>query len=135
MNIEGIDIAVPMLEEQGSITAIDVLAILDENNNPLRIYDADIKTSHQYNKILYSGSNELSKKIISQSCAIYEFIGGHDFGRSDFKISMDGIPYFLEMAPLPSVGAYSSFCKCANLKGISCEEIYRRILESAQNRY
>lgn len=124
-----------MLEKDNQIYGLDVLSILDANGANLKLYDAEIKSSRNCIRTIYNGPCDKKNNLIESSCKIFKYMNGHDFGRADFRISTQGIPYFLEMAPLPSLAQNGSFCQCAQLCDYTLEYIFRSIIESSLNRY
>lgn len=133
--IDGDEITVPMLEDENGLYAVGVLSILDTNGQPLRLYDASIKTSHKYIKQLSKLPEKVNVLAAQYSCDIYSLIQGRGYGRADFRISSDGTPYFLEMAPLPLLAPYSSFNLCTTAVGMSDENVLQQIIKSACKHY
>ena len=133
--IKGDEITVPLLENEEGIYAVGVLSILDEQGKALKLYDANIKTSHTYQKVLSTLPDKINETVKKYSCKIYSCLQGQGYGRADFRISEDGTPYFLEMAPLPLLAPYSSFNRCAVLKGMGSEEVFQQIVQAACRKY
>lgn len=133
--IEGDEVTVPILENENGLYAVGVLSILTADGNPIPLYDASIKTSHRYIKQLSVLPEEINIKVSQYSCDIYSFLQGRGYGRADFRISRDGTPYFLEMAPLPLLAPYSSFNLCTSLVGMSDENVLSQIIQSACRQY
>jgi len=76
------------------------------------------------------------EKIADASLKIYKVLGCHDFARIDFRVGYDGIPYFLEINPLPGLNPRSSDLPIiANMKGLDFNELISGILDAALNRY
>ena len=133
--IKGDEVTVPMLENEQGLYAVGALSILDAKGKPIELYDANIKTSHTYQKRLSTLPREVNEAVESYSCRLYAFLQGQGYGRADFRIAEDGTPYFLEMAPLPLLAPYSSFNLCTSLKGMSNEEVFQQIIQAACRRY
>ena len=133
--IEGDEVTVPLLENEKGIYAVDVLSILTVGGKPIPLYDASIKTAHTYKKQLSTLSPQINDKVKEYSCSIFSFMQGNGYGRADFRISEEGIPYFLEMAPLPLLAPYSSFNLCTSLVGMTDEEVLLQIIQSACKKY
>jgi len=67
---------------------------------------------------------------------IYSVLGVRDLARIDFRIAADGIPYFLEINPLPGLNPKSGdIVLMAGLAGWSYEKLISSILSSALRRY
>lgn len=133
--IEGDEVTVPLLENDKGIYAVDVLSILTMDGKPIPLYDASIKTTHRYQKQLSVLPSYINDIVKEYSCSIFSFMQGNGYGRADFRISKEGVPYFLEMAPLPLLAPYSSFNICTSLKGMTDEDILVQILQSACKKY
>jgi len=80
-------------------------------------------------------SDNLKKKISELAVKTYNAIECRDFGRIDFRVDEKGIPYVLEINPLPSLSTEDVFMLIAKNIGISYEEIIGRILKTALTRY
>ena len=133
--IKGDEVTVPILENKQGLYAVGVLSILDAQGMPIRLYDANIKTSHTYQKRLSTLPKEVNEAVKKYSCKLYSFLQGRGYGRADFRIAEDGTPYFLEMAPLPLLAPYSSFNLCTSLKGMTNEEVFQQIIQAACRKY
>ena len=133
--IKGDEVTVPILENEHGLYAVGVLSILDSQGQQIKLYDANIKTSHTYQKQLSTLSDEINRKVEEYSCKIYSFLQGQGYGRADFRIASDGTPYFLEIAPLPLLAPYSSFNLCTSLKNISNEDVLQQIVQNACRKY
>ncbi|MDD5079972.1 MAG: ATP-grasp domain-containing protein [Candidatus Omnitrophica bacterium] len=80
-------------------------------------------------------SDSLKKKIMEQAIKTYNAIECRDFGRVDFRVDEKGVPYVLEINPLPSLSTEDVFMLVAKNIGISYEAIIGRILKAAISRY
>jgi len=77
----------------------------------------------------------LKKKISEMAVKTYNAIECRDFGRVDFRVDEKGVPYVLEINPLPSLSTEDVFMLIAKNIGISYGEIIGRILKAALTRY
>jgi D-alanine-D-alanine ligase len=65
----------------------------------------------------------------------YQVLGGRDVGRLDFRLR-DGIPYFLEMNPLPGLNPESSdLVILARLRGWTYAQLIEAIWQAAADRW
>jgi len=80
-------------------------------------------------------SDSLKKKISELAIKTYNAIECRDFGRVDFRVDEKGVPYVLEINPLPSLSTEDVFMLIAKNIGISYDEIIGRILKAALTRY
>ena len=70
------------------------------------------------------------------ACRVFEALGCRDMARVDFRVSSDGIPYFLEINPLPGLSPYySTFPVQARAAGISPEDIVHQLIRNALTRH
>lgn len=79
---------------------------------------------------------ELYKSIIDISLKVYKTLKCRDLARLDIRVSKDGIPYVLEVNPLPDLDPKEgNFPSMAMAKGISYEDLIARILKAGILRY
>jgi len=74
-------------------------------------------------------------KITQSSLRAFQVLGCRDFARLDFRVNSKGIPYFLEINPLPGLGDYSDLVIMALKRGWSYEALIGAILNAARERY
>ena len=81
-------------------------------------------------------SSDVAADIKKTAEEIYRIIGCRDYARIDFRLSPDGLIYFLEVNPLPGLTpGYSDYPMIAGFCGIDYNTIVQRILETALARY
>jgi len=79
---------------------------------------------------------KIEEKLVRTAKKIYESLSCKDFSRIDFRVSMDGEVFFLEINPLPGLApGYSDFPMIGEFHGISYEELIKMVLNSALKRY
>lgn len=70
------------------------------------------------------------------SAKIFRALGCRDLARIDFRLSRDGVPYFIEINPLPGLApGYSDYPMLAGFCGVGYGDLILRILRSAMERY
>ncbi len=75
------------------------------------------------------------KEITNSSLKIFEALGCRDFARLDFKLSSEGVPYFLEINPLAGLNPKSSDMPImANKLGWTYQALISAILNAALQR-
>lgn len=74
-------------------------------------------------------------RIKAYSLNVFNTLGCRDFARIDFRISRDGIPFFLEINPLPGLGTYSDLIIMAIKMGLTHEGLIGNVLDAALERY
>lgn len=75
---------------------------------------------------------ELTQLLQQYGQKIYQTLGCEGVARSDFMISSDGTPYFLEINTLPGMTSTSLVPKAARASGISFEDLVEKTLQSAR---
>ncbi|MBX2822089.1 MAG: D-alanine--D-alanine ligase [Rhodothermaceae bacterium] len=63
-------------------------------------------------------TNELEDQLKEESLGIYNKLECNDFARIDFRVDGDGVPWFLEINPLPTFAPDGTFAILAELMGI-----------------
>jgi D-alanine-D-alanine ligase len=75
------------------------------------------------------------ERIAVSSLKAFAALGCRDFARLDFRVSPEGVPYFLEINPLPGLGNYSDLVIIAMKMGLTYEELIAAVLDAALKRY
>jgi D-alanine-D-alanine ligase len=103
------------------------------------IYSLEIK--RDWEKLVdYECPAKLDKGILVYleefSLKAFKVLECRDFARVDFRVSSEGLPYFLEINPLAGLNPHSSdLCIMGRLVGLSYSDLISRILNSALKRY
>jgi D-alanine-D-alanine ligase len=71
---------------------------------------------------------ELAARIQKTAKRIYRTLDLQGYARIDFRLSADGIPYFLEANPNPEIAESQEFAAAALLDGLSYPELLHRIV-------
>jgi D-alanine-D-alanine ligase len=73
---------------------------------------------------------------VDSSLKVFEVLGCRDFARLDFRLNSEGLPYFLEINPLPGLNPESSDLPImASKMGWSYDHLISAILSAALERY
>lgn len=81
-------------------------------------------------------TEEESRKVIDVALRAHSLIGCVDFSRIDIRLSKDGIPYVLEVNPLPGLDPKdSNLPYIAERAGLSYADLINKILELALERH
>ncbi len=80
-------------------------------------------------------SRALEKKIKEVALQAYKAVECRDFGRVDIRVNKHGVPYVLEINPLPSLSTEDVFMVVAKQMKTSYNDIINRILNYALERY
>src|SRR4030095_4073637 len=71
---------------------------------------------------------ELHARIQRQAKRIYRALGLDGYARIDFRLSADGIPYFIEANPNPEIAKSQEFATAARYDGLDYTNLLHRIL-------
>lgn len=71
---------------------------------------------------------ELAARIQRAAKRIYRTLGLDGYARIDFRLSADGIPYFIEANPNPEIAMSQEFATAAQHDGLSYPDLLHRIL-------
>jgi D-alanine-D-alanine ligase len=77
----------------------------------------------------------VTQDVLADALAVFHALGCRDVARADFRIR-DGVPYFLEINPLPGLNPESGdLCYLAYRVGLTHAELVKQILDAALTRY
>ena len=117
---------------------LGVMRILPKRKDEHFIYSLEVKRDY-LNLVEYECPALLGEKILDEisdsSLKVFKALGCRDFARVDFRVSPKGIPYFLEINPLPGLGTYSDLVIMAIRMGWTHEELIGAVLDAALERY
>jgi D-alanine-D-alanine ligase len=71
---------------------------------------------------------ELSARIQGIAKRIYRTLGLDGYARIDFRLSADGVPYFIEANPNPEIAKSQEFATAARHDGLDYPDLLHRIL-------
>jgi D-alanine-D-alanine ligase len=135
--IDGEEVTVGII---GNFTpkVLGIMRLIPKKGSKRFIYSLEVKRDWE-NQVEYECPAQLeestSDRIIQSSLRAFKVLGCRDFARLDFRISQQGIPYFLEINPLPGLGNYSDLVFIAIKQGRSYESLVQAILGAALERY
>jgi len=117
---------------------IGIMRVLPRQKTDYFVYSLEVKRDWKalvdyecpagYNKTV-------SDNIAVSSLRAFKYLECRDFARIDYRISADGIPYFIEINPLPGLGDYSDLVIMAIKMGWSHEALIQAVLNTALERY
>ena len=74
---------------------------------------------------------EVVRAVEAAALTVFDALGCRDVARADFRVR-DGVPYFLEINPLPGLNPESSdLCYLAYRVGLTYPELIGMILDAA----
>ena len=102
------------------------------------IYSLEVKRDYQ-KLVEYECPAHLEERVLEKigylSQRVYHTLQCRDFARIDFRINSRGLPYFIEINPLPGLGTYSDLVIMAVKMGMTHEELIGAVLDTALERY
>jgi D-alanine-D-alanine ligase len=115
-----------------------MMRIVPRNKERHFVYSIEVKRDY-LNLVDYECpaqfEDEVLARIALSSLKVFKTLGCRDFARLDFRISSEGIPYFLEINPLPGLGTYSDLVIMADKLGWTHKELVNAVLDAALKRY
>ncbi len=76
-------------------------------------------------------SLEIEKKVLEVSLQSYRITGCRDYGRVDIRLSLEGIPYVLEINANPDISPDAGMTRSAKVAGYAYPDFIGRIAELA----
>jgi len=117
---------------------LGTMCILPKKKNDYFVYSLEVKRDYQnrvHCKCPAQLKNEVFERITLSSLKVFVALGCRDFARLDFRLSPEGIPYFIEINPIPGLGTHSDLVIMAIKLGWTHNELINTILDSALKRY
>jgi D-alanine-D-alanine ligase len=134
--IDGVEVTVGMLGNS-PVKVLGMMSILPRKQSNRFVYTVEVKRDWK-NQVDYECPAKLSegttKKIAEYSKKTFELLECRDFSRIDFRVSADGIPYMLEINPLPGLGDYSDLIIMAVKLGWKHEDLIASVFNAALER-
>lgn len=118
---------------------IGMMRILPKKKGNYFIYSLEVKRDWQ-NQVDYECPAQLEARILQKiadfSLKAFETLGCRDVARIDFKLDREGMPYFLEINPLPGLNPKSSDLPIMAAKmGWDYQKLVSSIFRAALERY
>jgi len=135
--IEGHEITVGIVGPTAAPRILGVMRVLPNQPHERFIYSLEVKRDFE-RQVRYECPAQLESadlKVIEDAAIVaYQALGCRDIARVDFRVK-DGVPYFLEVNPLPGLNPQSGdIVIMAKLAGWSYQELVATIVESAVER-
>lgn len=135
--IQGEEVTVGMVGNGASLECIGQLRVVPLKPTEHFVYSLEVKRDWE-NQVRYEAPPQLPASMLktTEDAAKLAFhaLGCRDVARADFRIR-DGIPYFLEINPLPGLNPiYSDLVILARLMSMSYETLITRIITAARAR-
>jgi len=117
---------------------VGIMRIVPKKKSDYFIYSLEVKRDWEA-LVNYECPAQLEtgilKKITDSSLKAFEVLGCRDFARLDFRVGSNGIPYFLEINPLPGLNPKSGDLPImAGMMGWTHQALISAILKAALGR-
>lgn len=118
---------------------LGIMRVLPKQDTPYFVYSLEVKRQWE-SMVEYECPAQLESGILnniaSSSLKVYDVLGCRDFARLDYRVSLDGTPYFLEINPLAGLNPRSSDLPIMAKKvGWTYQALMSAILNAALERY
>jgi D-alanine-D-alanine ligase len=114
---------------------IGILRVVPNQPHKRFVYSLEVKRDYQRQVRYECWPASQAEAVAEAALTAYRALGCRDVSRIDFRLK-DGIPYFLEVNPLPGLNPESSdLVILARLSGWRYEQLIERILHSAVERH
>lgn len=117
---------------------LDMMHIIPKRKDGYFLYTLEVKRNY-LELVDYECPAGLEEKVLhrlqTSSLKAFNALGCRDFARLDFRISTAGVPYFLEINPLPGLGTHSDLVIMAKMMGWSHRQLISNVLNAAIERY
>jgi D-alanine-D-alanine ligase len=136
--IEGDEVTVGMVGNSPP-SIVGIMRVLPKKKFKTFVYSLEVK--RDWRKLVeYECPAKLNKSTIKRitdaSLTAYRALGCRDFSRADFRVGLDGIPYLLEVNPLPGLNPSSGDLPIMSYKmGWVYNALIRAVFEAALARY
>jgi D-alanine-D-alanine ligase len=135
--IQGEELTVGLVGNGPELECIGIMRILPQQPREFFVYGLEVKRDW-VNQVSYECPPQLSPELLSRTAtaakSAFHALGCRDVARADFRVR-DGVPYFLEINPLPGLNPdYSDLVILARKSGIAYETLIGRIVAAALTR-
>jgi D-alanine-D-alanine ligase len=118
---------------------VGIMRILPKKRGSNFVYSLEVKRDWQ-NQVDYECPAQLDARVLQKiadfSLRAFNTLGCRDFARLDFRLDKKGMPYFLEINPLPGLNPNSSDLPIMAYKmGWSYQSLISSVLNAALERY
>ncbi len=140
--ITGRELSVPLLEAYpGKILGmVEHFFNLEALGVKYNIYDYDMKQGGESSRAVTVECPPVLTPQEEQACMelahqAFSVMDCPDFGRVDLRLREDGVPFFLELNPLPSLHPNGSLMTAGRSAGLEYRDVIRLVVRSAARRH
>ena len=134
--IDGDEVTVGVIGNS-SPRIVGMMRIIPRKKDSPFVYSLEVKRDY-VNLVDYECPARLEQEVLDKMTAaslnVFKGLGCRDFARIDFRISREGVPYFLEVNPLPGLGTYSDLVIMAIKMGWTHQKLIGAVLDAALER-
>ncbi len=117
---------------------LGVMRLVPRQSTPYFVYSLEVKR-HWQDQVDYEAPARLPPEVYraveQDALAAFAALGCRDLARVDFRIR-DGVPYFLEINPLPGLSpASGDICYLAYRVGLTYDQLIGMIVAAVRQRY
>lgn len=117
---------------------LGIMAVVPKKSEPDFVYSLEVKRNY-LELVDYQCparlEPEILRKLEASAQTVFKTLGCQDFARIDYRVSSGGMPYFLEINPLPGLGSYSDLVIMAEITGLGHNGLVAKVLGAALGRY
>ena len=116
---------------------VGMMRILPRKKEKHFVYSVEVKRDY-VNLVDYESPVKLPQAVLDRleqySLKAFKVLDCRDFSRVDFRVGPDGVPYFIEINPLPGLGTYSDLIIMGVKMGWTHEGLIGAVLDAAIER-
>jgi D-alanine-D-alanine ligase len=116
---------------------VGMMRIVPRKKEKHFVYSIEVKRDY-VNRVDYESPVKLPKPVLQKlekySLEAFKVLGCRDVSRVDFRVGLDGVPYFIEINPLPGLGTYSDLIIMALKNGWTHDGVITAVLDAAIKR-
>lgn len=132
--IPGQEIAVPILGSGKNAHVMGIVEYQKPDGSPMDFYTHKYKRHGSHKTIFADYEEKIKSRIEEAALLIHRSIPCYDLSRIDMRLN-NGVPYLLEVTPLPDMTRKSTFERCAAKMGLTFGDLLNDIISSALERY
>ena len=131
--IDGREIAIPIIGTGNDSKCMGIVEYQMLNGEPMKFFTNKYKR-HGYHKSIFADYGyEINSQIQESALSIHQNIPCFDLSRIDMRLH-NGVPYLLEVTPLPDLTKGTTFERSANRIGLSFDDLIDFVIKSTIKR-
>ncbi len=134
--LPGREFTVAIIGNGTQASVLGTMEIIMKNSRHNDIYSYETKENCETEVFYQPGRDELAKQSGKVALQAYRALNCKDVGRVDIRTNRFGKPEFIEINPIPGLHPqHSDLPMIATQEGVSYQELLKRIISSAIDRY